>query len=224
MNKKNSKPWIEVWSGWAGKERAPWLYEVQLVRGKIAWEPEDQQQECETEESVPQHWWSLGSTHRLAKMLPPTLILAGSFALSSASISRRTLGSTKSSMKTRWRWATAACPANMAAVIRQHNKATINNVSKPPTSPGSHATDSKRCNCRTKGNCLMDGNCHVQSVVYRATVETANCGRDYTGLTALTFKERFNGHQPVLDATPKPQEQHRPFEERLVSEGQKHWF
>ena len=41
----------------------------------------------------------------------------------------------------------------------------------------------------------MDGNCQVQSVVYRATVETADCRRDYTGLTALTFKERFNGHQ-----------------------------
>ena len=68
----------------------------------------------------------------------------------------------------------------------------------------------------------MDGNCQVRSVVYRATVETADCRRDYTGLTALTFKERFNGHQPVLDATPKPQEQHRPFEVRLVSEGQKH--
>ena len=30
---KNSKPWKEVWSGWAGKERG--LYEVQLGRGKI---------------------------------------------------------------------------------------------------------------------------------------------------------------------------------------------
>ena len=88
-----------------------------------------------------------------------------------------------------------SCMPNMAAVIRQHNKATINNVSKPPTSPGCHATYPKRCNCRTKGNCPMDGNCQVQSVVYRATVETADCRRDYTGLTALTFKERFNGHQ-----------------------------
>ena len=87
-----------------------------------------------------------------------------------------------------------SCMPNMAAVIRQHNKATIN-VSKPPTSPGCHATDPKRCNCRTKGNCPMDGNCQVRSVVYRATVETADCRRDYTGLTALTFKERFNGHQ-----------------------------
>ena len=87
-----------------------------------------------------------------------------------------------------------SCMPNMAAVIRQHNKATIN-VSKPPTLPGCHATDPKRCNCRTKGNCPMDGNCQVRSVVYRATVETADCRRDYTGLTALTFKERFNGHQ-----------------------------
>ena len=37
--------------------------------------------------------------------------------------------------------------------------------------------------------------CQVQSVVYRATVETVDCRKDYTGLTALTFKERFNGHQ-----------------------------
>ena len=35
-----------------------------------------------------------------------------------------------------------SCMPNMAEVIRQHNKATINNVSKPPTSSGCHATDS----------------------------------------------------------------------------------
>ena len=39
-----------------------------------------------------------------------------------------------------------SCRPNMAAVIRQDNKATINNISRPPTSPGCHATDSKRCN------------------------------------------------------------------------------
>ena len=88
-----------------------------------------------------------------------------------------------------------SCMPNMAAVIRQHNKATINNVSNPLTSPGGHIADSKRCNCRTKANCPMDGNCQVQSVVYRATVETADCRKEYTRLTALTFKEQFNGHQ-----------------------------
>ena len=48
--------------------------------------------------------------------------------------------------------------------------------------------------CRKKGNWPMDGNCQVQSV-HRATVETADCRKDYTGPTALTFKERFSGHQ-----------------------------
>ena len=115
-----------------------------------------------------------------------------------------------------------SCMPNMAAVIRQHNKATINNVSKPPTFPGCHTTDSKRCNCRTKGNCPMDGNCQVQSVVYRATVETADCRRDYTGLTALTFKERFNGHQNSMRHRSHRNSTGRPFEVRLVSEGQKH--
>ena len=79
---------------------------------------------------------SLGSTHRLAKMLPPTL--AGSFALSSASISQRTLGSTNSSMKTRWRWATAACrtwPRSSGSIIKPPSTSASRQLRQDATQP-----------------------------------------------------------------------------------------
>ena len=85
---------------------------------------------------------SLGLTHRLAKMLPPTL--AESSALSSVvskdfpKNSRLHQIFNENSLKVSYS-CIYACRIDIAAVIRQHNKATINNVSKPPASPGCHA-------------------------------------------------------------------------------------
>ena len=84
-----------------------------------------------------------------------------------------------------------SCMPNMAAVIRQHNSTIINSQPSAPHNAGS----ASKCNCRVKANCPMNGECLVQSVVYRATVRSQDTEKDYTGLTASTFKQRFNSHQ-----------------------------
>ena len=55
----------------------------------------------------------------------------------------------------------------------------------------------KKCNCRKAiGPCPLDGNCLVDSVVYRAEVKDDNSNTTtYTGLTSNTFKKRFYGHR-----------------------------
>ena len=51
------------------------------------------------------------------------------------------------------------------------------------------------CNCRVKKDCPLNGTCQVQSVVYKAIITTMGEARDYTCLTAQTFKQRYNAHQ-----------------------------
>ena len=53
----------------------------------------------------------------------------------------------------------------------------------------------RKCNCRRKQECPLDGNCQTKSIVYRADVETTQGVMTYYGLTDRTFKERFNEHQ-----------------------------
>ena len=52
------------------------------------------------------------------------------------------------------------------------------------------------CNCRAANPCPMDGQCLVQSVVYRADVSTGNPDEDrfYFGLVSGKFKQRYGNH------------------------------
>ena len=82
---------------------------------------------------------------------------------------------------------------NMAAVIRQHNSAVMRGARTVQENPPCE----KPCNCRDKDRCLLNGVCQIHSIVYKATVVAGEDQResDYTGLTAQTFKQRFNSHQ-----------------------------
>lgn len=85
------------------------------------------------------------------------------------------------------------CMPNMAATIKHHN----NQIIRKSRSPPSH--DVRTCNCRRKDQCPLDNECLSRCIVYKATVETAENPsedpKEYIGLTATTFKERFNAHQ-----------------------------
>ena len=61
---------------------------------------------------------------------------------------------------------------------------------------------SKKCNCRKPDECPMLGQCLTESIVYQATVST-NDGpnQTYVGLTANTFKTRFNNIIKPLSRT-----------------------
>ena len=51
------------------------------------------------------------------------------------------------------------------------------------------------CNCRKKEECPLNGNCQEKEVIYQATVSSEGVpDENYIGLTAGTFKKRFDGH------------------------------
>ena len=53
----------------------------------------------------------------------------------------------------------------------------------------------QNCNCQTKGKCPLMGQCQTKSVVYQATILSEGSKNEtYIGLTAGTFKKRFDGH------------------------------
>ena len=87
-----------------------------------------------------------------------------------------------------------SCMPNMAAVIRQHNNILIRNGQSAPE----NHTSARSCNCRVKSQCPLDGACLTQSIVYKATIKTEEEQKEYTGLTATTFKQRFNSHQQSM--------------------------
>ena len=79
----------------------------------------------------------------------------------------------------------------MAQAVSKHNTMVqrSNQQQQPLQQPG--------CNCQGgPATCPMQGQCLTDSVVYRASVtETASGNKEtYTGLTANTFKARWNGH------------------------------
>ena len=86
-----------------------------------------------------------------------------------------------------------SCMPSMAATIQQHNNRILRRQ-EPENQTAAH----RRCNCRVKKECPLAGECLTKSVVYKATVETDNDRKEYIGMTATTFKERYNNHQQSM--------------------------
>ena len=81
-----------------------------------------------------------------------------------------------------------SCMPNMAAVISQHNSSILGGGK----TIGENYVGGRPCNCCVKEDCLLNGTCQLRSVVYKATITATRKERDYTGLTAQTFKQRYN--------------------------------
>ena len=80
---------------------------------------------------------------------------------------------------------------NVKQLIDGHNKAILNNngIAQP------RQDEEKKCNCRKKEECPLNGECLVNEVVYQATVKTKDTKETYIGLTANEFKARYRNHQ-----------------------------
>ena len=78
-----------------------------------------------------------------------------------------------------------SCTDNMEKVISKHNKKIL--------AEETEETNKKNCNCRIKANCPVDNKCLTESLIYKATLQTADAS-EYIGLTDNTFKTRFNNH------------------------------
>ncbi|MCP3851699.1 MAG: hypothetical protein GY694_15895, partial [Gammaproteobacteria bacterium] len=78
-----------------------------------------------------------------------------------------------------------SCTKNMASIIATHNKGILQTPK----------TDEKTCNCRKKAQCPLNGNCRVESVIYKAKIVAGNnVEKNYIGSTENEFKTRYNGH------------------------------
>ena len=81
-----------------------------------------------------------------------------------------------------------SCMANVASIIKAHNTRLLNkSTAKTPAGE-------KLCNCRHKDQCPLNGECLTSSVVYKATVTTAESRKEYFGLTEGPFKNRYYNH------------------------------
>lgn len=78
-----------------------------------------------------------------------------------------------------------SCMPNLERKINDHNKSILGKTLQSPA---------KKCNCRTKTNCPMNGECLINNVIYQATVVTDNKAETYIGLTGDQFKTRFRNH------------------------------
>ena len=81
-----------------------------------------------------------------------------------------------------------SCTTNMANIVKSHNQKILNE--------NNEASDEKKCNCRSKNLCPLDGACLTKNIIYEATVTTSSGNaRTYIGMTEHEFKTRYNNHK-----------------------------
>lgn len=80
-----------------------------------------------------------------------------------------------------------SCLPNMKNIISGHNNKILNDEENIQE-------NKKLCNCRNKDVCPLNGNCLIESIIYKATVSTHEEEFDYIGSTEGTFKNRYYNH------------------------------
>ncbi len=86
-----------------------------------------------------------------------------------------------------------SCMPNVKTVISNHNRHLLEKRNEPSTD--------KNCNCRARNECPLNGKCLTKSIVYKAEITATDVGetKEYIGMTAGTFKERFANHKKSLN-------------------------
>ena len=81
-----------------------------------------------------------------------------------------------------------SCTTNMANIIKSHNQKILNE--------NNGVRNERKCNCRNKDLCPLDGACLTSNVIYEATVTTKTGDtKTYIGMTEHEFKTRYNNHK-----------------------------
>ena len=76
----------------------------------------------------------------------------------------------------------------MANIIKSHNQKILNE--------NNGVSNERKCNCRNKDLCPLDGACLTSNVIYEATVTTTTGDtKTYIGMTEHEFKTRYNNHK-----------------------------
>ena len=73
----------------------------------------------------------------------------------------------------------------MSQIIKGHNKKILLK----------EIQETLECNCRTKTDCPLNGDCRKESIIYKCTATTCNLEKLYLGLTEGEFKkQRYYDH------------------------------
>ena len=74
---------------------------------------------------------------------------------------------------------------NMKNLIKEHNATVLRNEEH---------SEKRSCSCRVEDNCLLDGTCLHECIVFQANVVTNNECKEYFGTAEGEFKLRYNNH------------------------------
>ena len=76
------------------------------------------------------------------------------------------------------------CTTNVRSIIKQHNSKVLSKIND----------NNRKCNCRSKSNYSLNGECHIQCLVYKATSTTSSNSFVYQGTSEGEFKTRYNNY------------------------------
>ena len=86
-----------------------------------------------------------------------------------------------------------SCTPNMSMIIAGHNKKLLKKYHEDSSR---EINVPRTCNCRAPRSCPLDGNCLQKDILYNGKCTADNePSKNYIGLTATTFKERFGTHK-----------------------------
>ena len=78
------------------------------------------------------------------------------------------------------------CTENLSSIIKTHNK----KVTREKITPRD------QCNCKTRNDCPLDGNCHTGDIIYKCIASTTvNPDKIYLGTAEGNFKKRNYNHK-----------------------------
>ena len=83
----------------------------------------------------------------------------------------------------------SCCTTNVGNIIKQHNSKVLSKAND---------NNNRKCNCRSKPNCPLNGECLTQCLVYKATSTTSSNSFVYYGTSEGDFKTRYNNHRKSL--------------------------
>ena len=78
-----------------------------------------------------------------------------------------------------------SCMTNVQNLIKGHNSKLLNTENKE---------EQRKCNCRTKDQCPVNGDCLATCLIYKAEVSHSNTIQTYYGQCEGEFKLRYNNH------------------------------
>ena len=77
------------------------------------------------------------------------------------------------------------CTTNVGNIIKQHNSKVLSKT---------YDNNNRKCNCKSKPNYPLNGECLTQNLVYKATSTTSSSNFVYYGTSKEEFKTRHNNH------------------------------